>query len=230
MLQEVAHTYDLLTKLEERFPDKQDMLCHKSGKEWIKFSVKDYVRYSHLIAYALSSLGYGKGDKAISICNNRPEWNFADMGLSMAGLVHVPVYPTLSTDEYLYIFNHSDAKIIFIGTASQYRKLEPIVRQMEHPARIFLMDDSDNIQCFRDLYQIGERVELVQKPLIDRIKQETGTDEMVSIIYTSGHDRHSQGSNALPPQPDVQCLRPRRKTDSPFRPENAEFPASMPYL
>lgn len=162
------------------------MLCHKSGKEWIKFSVKDYVRYSHLIAYALSSLGYGKGDKAISICNNRPEWNFADMGLSMAGLVHVPVYPTLSTDEYLYIFNHSDAKIIFIGTASQYRKLEPIVRQMEHPARIFLMDDSDNIQCFRDLYQIGERVELVQKPLIDRIKQETGTDEMVSIIYTSG--------------------------------------------
>lgn len=186
MLQEVAHTYDLLTKLEERFPDKQDMLCHKSGKEWIKFSVKDYVRYSHLIAYALSSLGYGKGDKAISICNNRPEWNFADMGLSMAGLVHVPVYPTLSTDEYLYIFNHSDAKIIFIGTASQYRKLEPIVRQMEHPARIFLMDDSDNIQCFRDLYQIGERVELVQKPLIDRIKQETGTDEMVSIIYTSG--------------------------------------------
>ena len=186
MLQEVAHTYDLLTKLEERFPDKQDMLCHKSGKEWIRFSVKDYVRYSHLIAYALSSLGYGKGDKAISICNNRPEWNFADMGLSMAGLVHVPVYPTLSVDEYLYIFNHSDAKIIFIGTASQYRKLEPIVRQMEHPARIFLMDNSDNIQCFRDLYQIGERVELVQKPLIDKIKEETGTDEIVSIIYTSG--------------------------------------------
>ena len=54
MLQEVAHIYDLLTKLEERFPDKQDMLCRRSGKEWIRFSVKDYVRYSHLIAYALA--------------------------------------------------------------------------------------------------------------------------------------------------------------------------------
>ncbi len=64
MLQEVAHIYDLLTKLEERFPDKKDMLCRRSGKEWIRFSVKDYVRYSHLIAYALSSMGYGKGDKA----------------------------------------------------------------------------------------------------------------------------------------------------------------------
>ena len=186
MLQEVAHIYDLLTKLEERFPDKKDMLCRRSGKEWIRFSVKDYVRYSHLIAYALSSMGYGKGDKAVTICNNRPEWNFTDMGLSMAGLIHVPVYPTLSADEYLYIFNHSDARIIIIGTMSQYRKIEPIVRKMEHPARIILMDDSDNIQCFRDLYQTGERVELVQKPVIEKIKAETGTDEPVSIIYTSG--------------------------------------------
>lgn len=186
MLQEVAHIYDLLTKLEERFPDKQDMLCRRSGKEWIRFSVKDYVHYSNLLAYAFSSMGYGKGDKVVTICNNRPEWNFTDMGLSMAGLIHVPVYPTLSADEYLYIFNHSDAKIIIIGTLSQYRKIEPIVRKMDKPARIFLMDDSDNIQCFRDLYKIGERVELVQKPKIEKIKAETGTDEPVSIIYTSG--------------------------------------------
>ena len=186
MLQEVAHIYDLLTKLEERFPDKQDMLCRRSGKEWIRFSVKDYVRYSNLLAYAFSSMGYGKGDKVVTICNNRPEWNFTDMGLGMADLIHVPVYPTLSADEYLYIFNHSDAKIIIIGTLSQYRKIEPIVRKMDKPARIFLMDDSDNIQCFRDLYKIGERVELVQKPKIEKIKAETGTDEPVSIIYTSG--------------------------------------------
>ena len=193
MLQEVAHIYDLLTKLEERFPDKQDMLCRRSGKEWIRFSVKDYVRYSNLLAYAFSSMGYGKGDKVVTICNNRPEWNFTDMGLSMAGLIHVPVYPTLSADEYLYIFNHSDAKIIIIGTLSQYRKIEPIVRKMDKPARIFLMDDSDNIQCFRDLYKIGERVELVQKPKIEKIKAETGTDEPVSIIYTSGTTGTSKG-------------------------------------
>lgn len=186
MLQEVARTYDLLAKLEERFPDKQDMLCIKSGKQWIRHSVKDYVRNSHLIAYALASLGYGKGDKAITVCNNRPEWNFVDMGLNMAGLVHVPVYPTLGAEEYLYIFNHSDARIIFIGTMSQYSKLEPIVRRMDRPARIFLMDDSDNIQCVRDLYLIGEKDELVQKPVIEKIKTETGTDEMCSIIYTSG--------------------------------------------
>ena len=186
MLQEVAHVYDLLTKLEERFPDKQDMLCRRCGKEWIRYSVKDYVRYSHLIAYALSSMGYSKGDKAVTICNNRPEWNFVDMGLSMSGMIHVPVYPTLSADEYLYIFNHSDANVIFIGTMNQYRKIEPIVRKMDSPAKIILMDDSDNIQCLRDLYALGEASEDSRKPIIERIKAETDTDEPVSIIYTSG--------------------------------------------
>ena len=186
MIQEVARTFDLLTKLEERFPDKKDMLCRRSGNDWIRFSVKDYVRNSHLIAYALASLGYGNGDKAITICSNRPEWNFVDMGLNMAGMVHVPVYPTLSTDEYLYIFNHSDARIIFLGTLSQYKKLEPIIAKMDSPARIILMDDSDNILCIRELYRIGEASEGKMRPLIEKIKAETDTDSLASIIYTSG--------------------------------------------
>ena len=186
MLKEVAHIYDLLTELEKRFPDKQDMLCRRSGKEWIRYSVKDYARKSHLIAYALSAMGYGKGDKAVTICNNRPEWNFTDMGLSMAAMIHVPVYPTLSTDEYLYIFNHSDAKIIFIGTKSQYRKIEPIVRNMEHPARIILMDDDKDIMCLQDIYKMGQDAESTQHPVIEKIKAETSTDEPASIIYTSG--------------------------------------------
>ena len=186
MIQEVARTFDLLTKLEERFPDKKDMLCRRSGNDWIRFSVKDYVRNSHLIAYALVSLGYGNGDKAITICSNRPEWNFVDMGLNMAGMVHVPVYPTLSADEYLYIFNHSDARIIFLGTMSQYKKLEPIIAKMDSPARIILMDDSDNILCIRELYRIGEASEGKMRPLIEKIKAETDTDSLASIIYTSG--------------------------------------------
>lgn len=186
MIQEVARTFDLLDQLERRFPEKQDILCRRSGNDWIKFSVKDYVRNSHLIAYALASMGYGKGDKAISICNNRPEWNFTDMGLNIAGLVHVPVYPTLSPDEFLYIFNHSDARIIFAGTENQYRKIEPVIAKMDNPAQVILMDDSNNMLCIRDLYKKGEECEEKMKPLIEQIKSQTDTNSLASIIYTSG--------------------------------------------
>jgi long-chain acyl-CoA synthetase len=185
-MKQVARTFDLLTELERNFPNKEDMLCKKRSGQWIKYSVKDYVKYSHLIAYALNYLGYGNKDKAITICQNRPEWNFIDMGLNMANMVHIPVYPTLGNEDYLHIFNHSDSKIIFLDSAAMYNKIQPIVQQMEHPARIILIDNSEDKECLRDLYKIGEEHISEAKPKVDQIKESIQTDELASIIYTSG--------------------------------------------
>ena len=92
----ITRTFDLLKNLEVNHPDKTDILSRSVGGNWTKVSTKEYIRHSHLGAYAFLSLGYQKGDKVITICNNRPEWNFVDMGLNLAGMVHIPVYPTLS--------------------------------------------------------------------------------------------------------------------------------------
>ncbi|HIT48977.1 MAG TPA: long-chain fatty acid--CoA ligase [Candidatus Coprenecus stercoripullorum] len=186
MIEQLPRTFDLLTKLEERFPEKDDMLCRKVHGKWIKHSVKDYVRRSHLIAYALVHYGYGKDDKAITICSNRPEWNFLDMGLNIAHMIHVPVYPTLGNDDFLHIFNHSDAKIIFVGSESQLKKLSPIIERMDTPARVILMDDSDTHECLRDLYRVGEEHEDTLRVPVEKMKRDIDTDEVASIIYTSG--------------------------------------------
>ncbi len=186
MLEPVKRTFDLLDKLEQNFPDKQDILSRKLHGDWIKYSVKQYVEYSYLIAYGMLSEGYGNEDKAITICSNRPEWNFLDMGLNLAKMVHVPVYSTLSNDEFLHIFNHSDAKLIFVGNDSIYKKVAPIVTQMDTPARIIMMDDSDEIECLRDIYQKGRDNKEKYSPVVDKIKQDTKPDDLATIIYTSG--------------------------------------------
>ena len=182
----VTRTFDLLDRLQAVHPDKEDILSRSTGGNWTKVSVKEYIKRSYSVAYALLSLGYQKGDKAISICNNRPEWNFVDMGLNLSGMVHIPVYPTLSEDEYLHIFNHSDAKIIFIGNPNIYKKISPIVAKMDTPAKVFLMDDSNEIDCLSNLYKIGEENEEKFAPVVEKIKRETGKDELATIIYTSG--------------------------------------------
>lgn len=185
-MEQVARTFDLLSKLEQNFPEKEDYLCKKRSGQWIKYSVKEYVKNSHLIAYALVYLGYGNKDKAITICQNRPEWNFIDMGLNLANMVHIPVYPTLGNEDYLHIFNHSDAKIIFLDSQSMYNRIEPIIRQMDHPARIILIDDSDSTECIRDLYTLGEKHIDTSKPKVEEYKRTIDTHELASIIYTSG--------------------------------------------
>lgn len=182
----ITRTFDLLTNLEANHPNKDDILSRSIKGNWHKVSTKEYVTKSHTIAYALISLGYQKGDKAITLCNNRPEWNFIDMGLNLAGMVHIPVYPTLSEEEYTYIFNHSDAKIIFIGNPQLYKKIYPVVEKMETPAKVYLMDDHTEIDCLSNLYKIGEENIEKYKDVVEKIKKETSPDEMATMIYTSG--------------------------------------------
>ena len=75
-------------------------------------------------------LGYKKGDKVATISGNKPEWNFVDMGLAQAGLIHVPIYPTIGTDEYEYILEHSDVKMIILGNKTIYSKVNPIASKI----------------------------------------------------------------------------------------------------
>lgn len=43
-MEQVARTFDLLSKLEQNFPEKEDYLCKKRSGQWIKYSVKEYVK------------------------------------------------------------------------------------------------------------------------------------------------------------------------------------------
>jgi long-chain acyl-CoA synthetase len=182
----ITRTFDLLDNLKVNHPDKTDILSRSVGGNWTKISTQEYIERSYLVAYAFLSLGYNKGDKVITICNNRPEWNFVDMGLNLAGMVHIPVYPTLSEEEYIHIFNHSDAKAIFLGNSQLYKKIGPYVEKMERPAKIYMMDDHQEIDCLSKIYQIGKDNEAKYKDTVEKIKRETSPDEMATMIYTSG--------------------------------------------
>ncbi|MBP5782318.1 MAG: AMP-binding protein, partial [Bacteroidales bacterium] len=86
--------------------EKPDFFAEREGDGWKTYSIKDYVNYAHTIASALLEMGLVEGDKIVTIMNNRPAWNFFDMGIMLAHMIHVPVYPTLNKLEFEYILNH----------------------------------------------------------------------------------------------------------------------------
>ncbi len=184
---EITRIFDLLTNLEEKFPDKQDILAKKKHGQWIKYSVKDYAGFSYKVAYSLLKEGFKPGDKIATICINTPEWNFVDMGTALAGMVHVPVYPTLGKDEYQYILTHSDAKAVFIGNMQLYKKIEPIIRESGLNIRIILFEDNEQgIESFNDFVKLSENVDNETIQQIERNKREISPDSLATIIYTSG--------------------------------------------
>ena len=182
---EILRTFDLLENLKQYAP-KPDILARRVRGQWIKYSIEEYIERAHTVAYGLLALGYQPHAKVISICSNCPEWNFLDMGVNLAHMIHVPVYGTLSHDEYRYIITHSDAELIVVGNMSLYNKVAPAVEETGKEIRIILMDDSDEVFCFRQLYDLGREKRPEFGPVVENNKAVIGKDECASIVYTSG--------------------------------------------
>ena len=101
-----TRTFDLLERYVKQFPGR-DVLAEKIDGKWITYTSEQYNEIAYNFAYGLLELGFRKGDKLVTITNNRPQWNFVDMGMSLAGVVHVPVYTSMNREEYRYVLNHS---------------------------------------------------------------------------------------------------------------------------
>lgn len=182
---EVLRTFDLLEQLKQ-YPYKKDLLARRHKGMWIYYDLAQYTELSHLIAYGLLASGYKAGTKVVTICQNRPEWNFVDMGSNLAHMIHVPVYNTLSHDDYLHILTHSDAEVVFVGTKALYNKVAPVIAEINRDIKIILMDDSDEIYCISKLYELGKENRDKFAPVVEENKKTIGKDECCSIIYTSG--------------------------------------------
>jgi long-chain acyl-CoA synthetase len=182
---EVTRTFDLLEKLIKKFP-KDDILSRKTKEGWVKYSSQEYYDYSHKLAYAFLASGLQPDDKVISITNNRPEWNFTDMGLTLAGMVYVPVYSTLSDDYYLHIIEHSDSRAIFLGSEALTKKIAPLVDKVDREIAIYTYDNVEGYKSINDLYKLGEESEDQYKKIIEQNKKIIDEERVATIIYTSG--------------------------------------------
>lgn len=180
----IERTFDLLEHLRQNH-NRADILVAKREGQWIKFSAEDYGRTSRRFSYGLMSLGFEKGDKIATISNNRPEWNMADMGMSMLGVVHVPVYPTLGEEEYKYILEHSDAKMLLVHDRATWQRLKPVVDAvgLKHFYTFIYYED---LPHWSEVTKLGEIARVKCKEELRRIKDSILPGDLASIIYTSG--------------------------------------------
>jgi long-chain acyl-CoA synthetase len=118
----VKRTFDLLQRYETMYASKTDALAGKNGAEWYTYSSKEYIKNTNNISLGLLSMGLKKGDKVATVTVNRPEWNFFDLGMAQIGVVHVPIYPTISIEDYRYILEHCEASYVIVGDKKTLRK------------------------------------------------------------------------------------------------------------
>jgi long-chain acyl-CoA synthetase len=177
--------FDLLDRMSVMFP-KDDAFAVKRNGQWEKFSTDTLVLQSDWFSMGLMQLGLAKGDKIATVSNNRPEWNIADMGMAQVGVVHVPVYATISRDEYIYILTHCDAKILIVSDNDLYQQLKPVVAKISSILAIYTFDKVEGANHWTEITELGkENARLLRNRLAD-IKITIRPDDLMTIIYTSG--------------------------------------------
>lgn len=190
---EITRTFDLLNRLLENYPQKDDILAGKENQQWIKYSCKEYVEQATMVSYGLLALGMKKGDKVAMVSNNRPEWNFIDMGISQAGMILVPIYPTISVEEYEYILDDAKPKLIFVSDKGLFEKIKPIVDKAASIESIYSINKVEGAKNWTDVKELGkENTEKFRDELVT-IKESIKPGDLVTLIYTSGTTGNPKG-------------------------------------
>ncbi|HAX95945.1 MAG TPA: long-chain fatty acid--CoA ligase [Prolixibacteraceae bacterium] len=181
----VTRTFDVLERALNMFP-RPDAIAGKKGNDWYTYSTEEYYQKAHQFALGMMALGITRGDKVATVTNNRPEWNFADMGLAMIGAVHVPIYPTIGEEEYSYILEHCEAKYLLVGDQKLYEKLKPVAEKIPTILEVFGFDELSGIRSMEDILALGESKWEERAFELEEIKKSIMPDDLATIIYTSG--------------------------------------------
>ncbi len=180
----VERTFDLLDQYQNLYADKKVALAGRNSQDWYSYSSKEYVEITNNISYGLLSLGVKKGDKIATVTTNRPEWNFFDLGIAQIGAVHVPIYPTISIEEYKYILEHCEANIVIVGDKKLYDKISSLINDIDTLKDIFSFDSIDGVKRWTELCDLGKNNPAKEELL--SIKNSITPDDLVTLIYTSG--------------------------------------------
>jgi long-chain acyl-CoA synthetase len=171
--------------------DVERHVMFKRATGWQVISSRQLYGYVAALARVLKQWGIKKGDRIAILSENRPEWMIADFACATSGIPDVPIYTTLTAEQTLYLLQNSGARVIFVSTLEQLRKIQSIQAQTALE-KIVVMDDVAEVNVVR-MWSLLEGVSNEQDPEFDAQSRQILPEDLATLIYTSGTTGTSKG-------------------------------------
>ena len=140
---------------------------------------------------ALIRLGVKANDKvAIISTNNRTEWNIMDISILQVGAQNVPIYPTISKEDYQYVLNHSESTYCFVSDEMIVEKLNQIKGDTKLKG-VYTFDEIAGEKNWKELLELGK--DSSNQNEVEKRKEAVGSDDLATLIYTSGTTGRPKG-------------------------------------
>lgn len=181
----ITRLFDFPYYQQEKYISIPDTLVTKQNGIWVKTSTEEYISKANAVSRALLRMGVKKDDKiAIISTNNRTEWNIMDIGVLQTGAQTIPIYPTISEDDYEYILNHSGAIYCFVSDTEVLRKINLIRNKIPNVLEVYSFNTIEGCKNWNELLKLGE--DETNQYLVEEQKNKVKTEDLATIIYTSG--------------------------------------------
>ena len=156
----------------------------KSKGEWVATSTQEFIDRGNAISRGLIKLGVQPNDKiAVISLTNRTEWNIMDLGVLQIGAQNVPIYPTITEEDYAYILNHSEAIYCFVSCSTVYAKVKAIMDQTALKG-VYCFDELPDCEHWSVVEKLGEDSGVQEE--VEARKKAVTPEMLATIIYTSG--------------------------------------------
>lgn len=190
-MQGIYRLFDIPYYQKGNFPLTNAFVTKYNGN-WVATSTEEYIEKANQISRALLDMGIKKGDKiALITSSNRTEWHIMDIGILQLGAVTVPIYPTISSEDYEYILKHSESLYVFVSDQQIFDKLNKVKLNIPKLRGIYSFDEVTGCANWNVVLEAGKKI--MNPALIEEHKGNVHPNDLASIIYTSGTTGRPKG-------------------------------------
>ncbi len=187
---EISRLFDFPYFSQKKY-NLKNALVTKYGNNWISTSSEEYINKANTISRALLRLGVKANDKiAVISSTNRTEWNIVDIGILQTGAQNVPIYPTISKEDYEYVLNHSGSIYCFVSDISIVEKINKIKGNTKLK-EVYTFDEISDEKNWKELLELGK--DTSNQNDVESRKDAVKSEDLATLIYTSGTTGRPKG-------------------------------------
>jgi len=187
----IKRLFDFVSYQNEHLP-REDALVTKENGKWVKTSSQEFFDKVNQFSRGLLKIGIKPNDKIALIShNNQTKWNISDIGILQIGAQDVPVYPTISAQDYEYIFNHAEVKYVIVSNEEIYKKVTQIQDKVPTLKDVYSFDKIQGVKNWQEILDLGQNTD--NQDELNKRKAAVKEDDMATLIYTSGTTGRPKG-------------------------------------
>ncbi|WP_418961538.1 AMP-dependent synthetase/ligase [Streptomyces tritici] len=167
-------------------PDKVVLGCKDASGVWRDVTAAQFRDQVLGLAKGLIAQGVRFGDRVALMARTRYEWTLFDFALWALGAQSVPVYPTSSADQVLWMLHDAEVTACVVEHEDHAMTIGSVVDRLPRLQRLWQMDAG----AVEQLTEAGAEID---DEVVHRHRRAVTPESVATVIYTSGTTGRPKG-------------------------------------